>query len=58
MHKSDECVMLMKMSCFQADRTDVEDQPTAKRRLLSAVVKVRPGTIHMCRISSIHTCAP
>lgn len=26
---------------FQADRADVEDQPPAKRRLSSAVVKVR-----------------
>lgn len=28
---------------FQADRTDVEEQPPAKRRLLSAVVKVESG---------------
>lgn len=27
---------------FQADRNDVEDQPPAKRRLLSAVVRVKP----------------
>ncbi|XP_044479092.1 pinin-like isoform X1 [Mangifera indica] len=30
---------------FQADRTDVEDQPPAKRRLLSAVVKLDDGEI-------------
>lgn len=50
--------MLMRKSWFQADRTDVEDQPPAKRRLLSAVVKVRPITILiMLRISSIQTFA-